>query len=115
MKATAAHHERIAQLTLASVYPHYVQKIAKKGRTEEELLRTIEWLTGHDARAVEQAIADRLTFQAFFQSAKLNPKAHEIKGLICGYRIEEIDVELTRHVRYLDKLVDDLAKGKVRY
>lgn len=112
MKVTPEHNERIAKMTFASVYPHYVTKIEKKGRTEEELLEVIEWLTGYDPKKVQRLIGEKVTFEDFFRNATLNPNAHLIKGVICGYRIEEIDHPLTRQVRYLDKLVDELAKGR---
>lgn len=111
-KPTAEHNERIAKLTFSSVYPHYIAKVEKKGRSKEELHQVIQWLTGYTEKALQKKIADQVTFEEFFRTAKLNPNAHLIKGLICGYRIEEIDNPLTQQVRYLDKLVDELAKGK---
>ncbi len=112
MKVTAEHNERIAKMTFASVYPHYVTKVEKKGRTKEELHQVIEWLTGFDELKTQELINEKATFQTFFQNAELNPNAHLIKGVICGYRIEEIDNTLTQQVRFLDKLVDELAKGR---
>ena len=112
MKVTAEHNERIAKMTFGSVYPHYVTKVEKKGRTKEELHQVIEWLTGFDEDRIQEFIDKKATFEIFFQSAELHPNAHLIKGVICGYRIEEIDNALTRQVRYLDKLVDELAKGR---
>ncbi len=112
MKVTAEHNERIAKMTFASVYPHYVTKVEKKGRTKEELHQVIQWLTGFDEDRLQEMISQKATFATFFQQADLNPNAHLIKGVICGYRIEEIDNTLTRQVRYLDKLVDELAKGR---
>ena len=112
MKVTSEHNERIAKMTFASVYPHYVTKIEKKERTKDELFQVIEWLTGYDKIKVQKFIDQKATFETFFKKAKLNPNAHLIKGVICGYRIEEIDNHLTRKVRYLDKLVDELAKGR---
>ncbi len=112
MKVTPEHNERIAKMTFASVYPHYVTKVEKKGRTEEELKQVIEWLTGFDEAKMQQLIDEKVSFEIFFQNATLNPNAELIKGVICGYRIEEIDNTLTRQVRYLDKLVDELAKGR---
>lgn len=112
MKATPEHHERIAKMTFASIYPHYVTKIEKKGRTLEELTLVIEWLTGFNSDEIQHQVNKKSTFQEFFEEATLNPKAHLIKGVICGYRIEELDNELTKQARYLDKLVDELAKGK---
>lgn len=112
MKTTPEHNERIAKMTFASVYPHYVTKVEKKGRTKKELLQVIEWLTGYNEMKVQDFIDDKVTFETFFQKAELNPNAHLIKGVICGYRIEEIDNSLTQQVRFLDKLVDELAKGR---
>lgn len=111
MKTTPKHDERIAQMTFASVYPHYITKVEKKGRTLAELHQVIEWLTGFDEVELQKLIADKVTFETFFQKAKLNPNALLITGVICGYRIEEIETQLTREVRYLDKLIDELAKG----
>ncbi len=112
MKVTNEHNERIAKLTFAGVYPHYVAKVEKKGRTIEELHQVIEWLTGFDDKKLQEMIDEKVTFETFFERAKLNPNAHLITGVICGYRIEEIENLLTKHVRYLDKLVDELAKGR---
>jgi len=112
MKVTAEHNERIAKMTFASVYPHYVTKVEKKGRTKEELHQVIEWLTGFDELKTHELINEKATFKTFFQNAEINPNAHLIKGVICGYRIAEIDNTLTQQVRYLDKLVDELAKGR---
>lgn len=112
MDKMAKHHERIATMTFSSVYPHYVTKVEKKGRTKEELHQVIEWLTGYDNNKINDFIENKSTFQEFFTQAKLHENAPMITGMICGYRIEEIDNELTRKVRYLDKLVDELAKGR---
>lgn len=112
MKVTPEHNERIAKMTFATVYPHYVTKVEKKGRTVEELHQVIEWLTGFDDLKIQQLIEEKATLEAFFDQASLHPNSHLITGLICGNRIEEIDNTLTRQVRYLDKLVDELAKGK---
>jgi len=112
MSKTSPHDERIAKMTFASVYPHYVTKVEKKGRTKEELHQVVEWLTDFDEKRLQTFIDEKATFETFFQKAKLNPNAELIKGVICGYRIEEIDNSLTRQVRYLDKLVDELAKGR---
>ena len=106
------HDERIAKMTFASVYPHYLAKVEKKGRTKEELHQVIEWLTGFNDKKLQELIKENVTFETFFQNATLNPNASLITGVICGYRIEEIENPLTRQVRYLDKLVDELAKGK---
>jgi len=112
MKTTPEHDERIANITFASVYPHYIAKVERKGRTKEELDITIEWLTGYDSIKIQSLIDEKVNFQTFFEKARLNPKADLIKGIICGYRIEEIENPLTKQVRYLDKLVDELAQGK---
>ena len=112
MKVTAKHNERIAKMKFSSVYPHYVTKVEKKGRTKEELHQVIEWLTGFDESALQTLINEKATFKSFFEKAKLNPNAQLITGVICGYRIEEIKNPLTRQTRYLDKLVDELAKGR---
>jgi len=112
MNNVSAHNERIAKMIFASVYPMYVQKVEKKGRTKEELHMVIEWLTGFDTKKLQQLIKEKVTFETFFQRASLNPNAHLITGMICGYRIEEIENTLTRQTRYLDKLVDELAKGR---
>ena len=112
MNDTSNHDERIARMTFSSVYPHYVTKIEKKGRTKEELLHVIEWLTGYNKAKVQELIDQKVSFETFFQYANINSNAHLITGLICGYRIEEIQNTLTQQVRYLDKLVDELAKGR---
>lgn len=109
---TSSHDQRIADLTFASVYPHYVAKVEKKGRTKEELDRVIKWLTGFDKKKLQKMIDDKASFETFFQKAKLNPKASQITGLICGYRVEEIKNPLTQQARYLDKLIDELARGR---
>lgn len=112
MKPTAEHNERIAKMSFASVYPHYVTKVESKGRTKKELHQVIEWLTGYQEKKLKELIDEKVTFEIFFKKAKLNPNAHLITGVICGYRIEEIDNLLTKQARYLDKLVDELAKGR---
>lgn len=112
MKVTPEHNERMAKMTFASVYPHYVTKVEKKGRTKDELHQVIKWLCGYDENKLQQLIDEKVTFQTFFGNAALNPNSNLITGVICGYRIEEIDNPLTRQVRYLDKLVDELAKGR---
>ncbi len=112
MTTTPEHDARIATMTFASVFPHYVTKVEKKGRTKEELFQVIEWLTGFDEQKVNELIEENVTFKTFFERASLNPNAHLITGVICGYRIEEIETKLTRETRYLDKVVDELAKGK---
>ncbi|WP_231463558.1 DUF2200 domain-containing protein [Pedobacter sp. Leaf132] len=112
MKTTAEHDLRIAKMTFASVYPHYVKKVESKGRTKEELHEVIEWLTGFDTRKINELIDAKVTFEDFFAQAQLNTNAALITGVICGYRIEEIENLLTKKTRYLDKLIDELAKGK---
>jgi hypothetical protein len=112
MKATPEHDERIAKMTFASVYPHYVTKVERKGRTKAELHQVISWLTGYDEKKLRELISEKATFEVFFKKARLNPDARLITGLICGYRVEEIENPLTQQVRYLDKLVDELANGK---
>ncbi len=112
MKTTPEHDERIAKMTFASVYPHYLTKIEKKGRTKEELLQVIEWLTGYNESDLQKHIEDKTTFKDFFDKAKIAKNVNLITGLICGYRVEEIENPLTRRVRYLDKIIDELAKGK---
>ncbi len=112
MSTSATHDERIAKMSFASVYPHYVTKVEKKGRTIQELHEVIEWLTGFDAKKLQELIDQKVTFEMFFDQAKLNPNAELITGMICGYRIEEIQTPLTKKARYLDKLVDELAKGR---
>jgi hypothetical protein len=112
MKTTADHDERMAKMTFASVYPHYLTKVEKKGRTKAELHQVIHWLTGYDEDSLKKLIEEKVTFEQFFGQAKLNDNAHLITGVICGYRVEEISNPLTKKVRYLDKLVDELAKGR---
>lgn len=112
MKTSPEHDQRIATMTFASVYPLYVNKVEKKGRTKEELHQVIEWLTGFDNQKLQELIDEKVTFKTFFEKSQLNPKAELIKGVICGYRIEEIETSLTKQVRYLDKLIDELAKGR---
>jgi len=112
MNTSDKHNARIAKLTFASVYPMYVLKVETKGRTKEELHQVIEWLTGYDDKKLQELIEEKVTFEKFFQRASLNPNAKLITGLICGYRVEEIENPLTQQVRYLDKLIDELAKGR---
>lgn len=112
MKNASNHDERFASMTFSSVYPHYVVKVERKGRTKEELHRIIEWLTGYDEKKLQELIEEKVTFEKFFQNATINANAHLITGVICGYRVEEIVNPLTQQVRYLDKLVDELAKGR---
>lgn len=112
MKESNTHNERMAKMSFSSVYPHYLVKVEKKGRTKEELHQVINWLTGFTEQQINDLITEKVTFETFFSRAKLHPNAPLITGLICGYRIEEIENTLTKKVRYLDKLVDELAKGK---
>jgi len=112
MKITPEHNEKMAKMTFASVYPHYLTKVERKGRTKEELHQVITWLTGFDEKKLNELMEAKATFEVFFKEAKLNPASHLITGVICGYRVEEIENPLTQQVRYLDKLVDELAKGK---
>ena len=104
---------RVFKMSFASVYPHYVQKAEKKGRTEAEVKEIIFWLTGYDEKALKEIIEDKIDFETFFEKAPaLNPNVSKITGVICGYRIEEIEDPLMQKIRYLDKLIDELAKGK---
>lgn len=112
MNTTPEHDERMAKMTFASVYPHYVTKVERKGRTRAELHEVIRWLTGFDDAKLQRLISEKSSFANFFEQATLHPNAHLITGTICGYRIEEIHNPLTQKVRYLDKLVDELAKGR---
>ena len=111
-KPPAGTEERIAKRTFASVYPHYVAKVEKKGRTKKELHQVITWLTGYDEKKLKSLIKDKATFETFFKNCKLNKNAHLIKGVICGYRVEELENPFIQKARYLDKLIDELAKGK---
>ena len=112
MKPTDTHNERIAKMTFATVYPHYVTKVERKGRTKEELHQVITWLTGFDDQKIQKLIEEKATFESFFEQATLHPNAHLITGMICGYRIEDIDNPLTQKTRYMDKIVDELANGR---
>jgi hypothetical protein len=112
MNNSNTHNERIARMTFARVYPLYLEKVEKKGRTKGELDQVITWLTGFDNKNLNELIKEKVTFETFFERASINPNAHLITGVICGYRVEEIEDALTQRVRYLDKLVDELAKGR---
>jgi hypothetical protein len=112
MKTLNPHDQRIAKMSFASVYPMYLAKVKRKGRTRDELHQVMKWLTGFDDRRLQELIEEKATFETFFAKAKLNPNAHLITGVICGYRVEDIENPLTQQVRYLDKLVDELAKGR---
>jgi len=112
METTPKHDKRIAEMIFAEIYPLYLNKIVRKGRTEEELIEVIEWLTGFDKQSLENLRAEKVTYKTFFDRAELNPKAESIRGVVCGYRIENIQTPLTKKARYLDKIVDELAKGR---
>src|SRR5215470_1071233 len=112
MKTSNTHDQRIAKMSFASVYPMYLAKVNKKHRTRDELHQVIKWLTGFDDGKLQDLIEEKATFETFFAEARLNPNARFITGVICGYRVEDIENALTRRVRYLDKLVDELAKGR---
>ena len=109
---TPEHDKRIAEMRVSSVFPHYINKVEKKGRTKKELFTVIEWLTGYDEKKVHELLDEQVTFKTFFERATLNPNASSIKGVICGYRIEDITTPLTQKARYLDKVIDELAKGR---
>jgi len=112
MKETSHHDQRIANMTFAFVYPLYLAKVEKKGRNKEELQQVIEWLTGYNSLQLQELMEQKVNFETFFKQAHLNVNAKLITGVICGYRVEEIENPLTQQVRYLDKLVDELAKGR---
>jgi hypothetical protein len=112
MKTTPEHDQRMAKTVFASVWPYYIKKVESNGRTIQELLQVIEWLTGFDEKKLKELIDEKVTIESFYQQATLNPNAHLITGVICGYRVEEIENPVTRQARYLDKLIDELAKGK---
>lgn len=112
MKETPEHNKKIANIIFAEVYPWYIKKAEDKGRTKEELNQVIEWLTGFSEKKIKDLIEKKVNFETFFDQAKLNPNAHLITGVICGYRVEDIKNSLTQKIRYLDKLIDELAKGK---
>ncbi len=103
---------RIFTTSVASVYPHYVTKVERKGRTKVELDQVITWLTGYDEATLQEHLTAGTTFDEFFAAAALNPKASSITGVVCGVRVEDVDDPLMQKIRYLDKLVDELAKGK---
>ncbi len=112
MKSTSHHDERIAKMTFTSIYPHYVVKVEKKGRTAEELHQVIEWLTDYDNHKLQKLITEKVTFEEFFKKASINPNVKLIKGVICGYRVEETKNSLTQQVRSLDKLIDEIARDR---
>lgn len=112
MSAQSKRDERIANMVFADIYPYYVEKVVKKGHTEEDLIKVIRWLTGFTKKQIQKHIKDRLTYKQLFDKATLNPNASLIKGVVCGIRVEEIENPLTRKSRYMDKLIDELARGK---
>lgn len=112
MATTPEHDARVAALTFASIYPHYITKVEKKGRSLEELHEVLHWLTGYNAQQIQNFVNDQSTLQEFFENANVHPNASMITGSICGYKIQEIETKLTRECRYMDKVVDELAKGK---
>lgn len=112
MTTTQKQDDQIADMSFAMIYPLYVAKVEKKGRTTEELDEVITWLTGHSKQKVQDLIENKATIKDFFAAAKINKNAHLITGKICGYRVEDIQTPLTQQARYLDKLVDELAKGR---
>lgn len=112
MIATPEHHARIAKITFASVFPHYIKKVESKGRTIDELYQVIEWLTGFDQQKLNEIIQENSTMKEFMERATIHPNAQLITGVICGYRVEQIDNPITKQIRYMDKLIDELAKGK---
>jgi len=112
MNESTKSDERIAKMSFASVYPHYITKVEKKNRTKDELDEVICWLTGYDHAQLQELIHEKVSFEKFFELATLHPNAHLITGLICGYRVENIENPITQKTRYMDKLVDELAKGR---
>jgi hypothetical protein len=114
MKVTAKKNEQVANLIFGEIYPHYLNRIEKNGRTREELNQVIEWLTGINEDKLQELIDEKVTFEIFFQHANMHPNAHLIKGVVCGYRIEEIEdeFEVYKKCRRMEKLIDELAKGR---
>ncbi|GAB5475785.1 MAG: DUF2200 domain-containing protein [Maribacter sp.] len=114
MKVTAEKNEKVAHMIFASIYPLYLNRLEKNGKTKEELDHVIKWFTGFDQEALQALIDEKATFRTFFQKAKINPNAHLIKGVVCGYRIEEIadEFEVYKQCRRMEKLIDELAKGR---
>ena len=114
MKVSTEKNEKVANMIFASIYPHYLTRLERNGRTKEELDQVIEWFTGHDALALQKLIDDKADFRTFFEKAKINANAHLIKGVVCGYRIEEIEdeFEVYKQCRRMEKLIDELAKGR---
>ena len=114
MQVTPEKNEKVAQMVFSSIYPHYLKRIEKNGRTKQELDQVIEWLTGFDEQKLQSLIKEKVTFEIFFQQAKIHPNAHLIKGVVCGYRIEEIEdkFDVYKQCRRMEKLIDELAKGR---
>lgn len=112
MNKATANMSRVFRMSFASVYPLYIEKAQKKGRTKAEVDAIISWLTGYNEKTLQQHIDQKTDFETFFKQAKINPHASKITGVICGYRVEEIEDKLMQKIRYLDKLIDELAKGK---
>ena len=114
MKVTAEKNEKVANMIFASIYPHYLNRLEKNGRTKEEFHQIIEWFTGFNENKLQSLIAEKVTFRTFFEKAKIHENAHLIKGIVCGYRIEEIEdeFELYKQCRQMEKLIDELAKGR---
>ncbi len=114
MKVTSEKNEKVAKMIFASIYPLYLDRLVKNGRTEEELNQVIEWLTGFNEVKLQSLIEEKVTFRTFFQRARIHPNAHLIKGVVCGYRIEEIEdeFELYKQCRRMEKLIDELARGR---
>jgi hypothetical protein len=114
MKVTAEKNEQVAKMIFGSIYPHYLSRLERNGRTKEELDQVIEWFTGYDKDTLQKHIEGKVTFRTFFENAKIHPNEHMIKGVVCGYRIEEIEdeFELYKQCRQMEKLIDELAKGR---
>ena len=114
MQVTPEKNEKVTQMVFSSIYPHYLKRIEKNGRTKQELNQVIEWLTGFDEQKLQSLIKEKVTFETFFQQAKIHPNAHLIKGVVCGYRIEEIEdkFDVYKQCRRMEKLIDELAKGR---
>jgi hypothetical protein len=114
MKVSLEKNEKVAQMVFGSIYPLYLNRLKKKGRTKEELNQVIEWFTGFDSDTLQTLIDDKVTYRTFFQKAKIHPNAHLIRGVVCGYRIEEIpdEFEVYKQCRRMEKLIDELARGR---
>jgi len=114
MKVTVEKNEKVANMIFGNIYPLYLNRLEKNGRTKEELNQVISWFTGYDLGALQALIDDKVTFRAFFQNAKIHSNAHLIKGVVCGYRIEEIEdeFEVYKQCRQMEKLIDELARGR---